>query len=271
MKNLLILFVTVLFISAGCGQKTEYKIPTAETLNKGNTSETAFVTKKLSKSINNCKPGDSGCSYIRLTYSEATSGNGKDKINLLIKNMMMNTYKLPDKNITDPQIMMDSYIKDCEAFKKQNPKNTKDWMLDFNARVYTETGKLYCLIFENVSYLGDAKLSIITAYKNVYKETGDTVSLRTLLGEGYEDRLNDAVEKKFREMRKLSPGDDLQEKGGLFQKHLNFTNNFAVTKDKGMDFYYNAGEIINASWGPILIKLSPDEVRGLIYGDSPIW
>jgi hypothetical protein len=270
MNKILILSLAVLFFAAGCGEKTEYKIPTSETLKKENVPGVIFTAKKLSKSVNKCNPGDSGCSYIRINYSEAQTGKGKDKINALIQKMLLTAYRPPDKTFSDPQVMMDSYINDCESFKKENPKTTNNWSLDFNARLYAETDKLICLIFENTSLLKDGKLKIITLYKNVYKETGDTASFVDMLGHGFEDRLNDAIDKNYREWRHLKPYDDLKVTGELFQSKLNFTYNFAVTNEKGMELYYNTGEIMSASYGPIVIKLPPDVVKGLIYGDSPL-
>lgn len=270
MKQILIFSLTAMFIAAGCGEKTEYKIPTTETLKKENIPGVIFTAKKLAKSVNKCNPGDSGCSYIRINYSEAQTGGGKDKINALIQKMLLTAYRPGDKTFGDPQTMMDAFVNDCQSYKKDNPKIAKDWSIDFNARLYTETDKLMCLIFENTSMLKEGKLNIVTLYKNVYKETGDTASFVDLLGHGFEDRLNDAIDKNYREWRHLKPYDDLKISGDLFKNKLEFTYNFAVTNEKGMELYYNTGEIMPASFGPIVIKLPPDVTRGLIYGDSPL-
>ena len=271
MKNLLVLSIIISIFLAGCGkEKTEYKIPTADVLTKGNTTEKDFVQKKLSKSVNNCKPGDSACSYIRLNYIEAAAGNGKDNINSLISSELMKAYEMPDKNLNNPQVMMDSFIKDYEAFKKKNPATAQTWMLDHNSRVYAETDKLYCLIFENASYLGGPHPVITTTFKTVFKETGVLVTLEVLLGPGFENRLSAAIEKNYRDWRNLGPSDDLQKKGDLFEKTLKFTNNFAVTKERGMEFFYQTGEIMPGSFGPIVITLSPVVVSDMILFASPL-
>lgn len=271
MKNIVLLPVIISLFIIGCGkEKQEYKIPTADVLTKGSNVEQIFAQKKLSRSVNNCNPGAEGCTYIRLNYIEAAPGGIYDKINSIIKKELMNAYEMPDKNLDNPQLMMDSFIKDYEALKNKDPKAALTWMIDYNTRVYAENDKLFCIIFENAAYLGGAHPIITTTYKNVFKESGDEATLEALLGAGFENRLNAAIEKKYREWRKLEPGDDLKQKGDLFENTIKFTNNFAVTKEKELEFFYQAGEIMPHSFGPIVIKLSKKEVSELIPVASPL-
>jgi hypothetical protein len=270
MNKLFIFSVITALIFTGCGTKKTENVQDNVSTKYSGPEPVKFTAKELFKSVNNCKPGERGCTYIRITYLEAAGGPIKDKLNSLITGGIITAYEMPDKNLNNPQLMMDTYIKDFEAFKKKSPQAAGEWTVDFDARVYAETDKILSLAFENSSFLGGAHPSVFMAYRNVSKETGDTISLSGLFGNGFEDKLNAMIDKKYREMRGLKPGDNLREKGDLFNSEIKFNYNFAVTADKGIEFYYNAYEIAPYVVGPIVVKLSGQEAASIITGASPL-
>lgn len=270
MNKIFISAVITLFILTGCAAKKTENVQDNVPTKYSGPEPVKFTGKELFKSVNNCKPGEKGCTYIRITYIEAAGGPIKDKLNSLITNGIVTAYEMPDKNLNNPQLMMDTYIKDYESFKEKNPHVAGEWTVDFDARVYAETDKILCLAFENSSFLGGAHPSVFMAYRNLSKETGDTITLSGLFGNGFEDKLNAMIDKKYREMRGLKPGDNLQEKGGLFNNEIKFNYNFAVTADKSVEFYYNAYEIAPYAAGPIVVKLAGPEIASIITGASPL-
>jgi len=269
MKKMLVFFVSILFIFTGCSTKKPENTQDNTTTKSPPVYEPIkFVNKELFKSLNNCRAGEKGCTYIRITYIEAEDGKIKDKLNAVITGGIAAAYKMPDKNLNNPLLMMDTYIKDYKAFKKNYPGPAPEWTVDFDARVYAETDKILCLVFENSGFLGGAHPDVFMNYRNVNKETGDTITLSEVFGKGFEDKLNDLVDKKYRVIMGLKPGDNLQEKGGLLNNEIKFNYNFALTADKGIEFYYNAYEIAPYVTGPIVVKLSGTEAAGIITGAS---
>jgi len=257
----------------GCGDKKKDDSKTSQdsiTKQYSTTEKINFEKKDLVKSVNNCRPGEKGCTYIHITYVEAADGKIKDRINAIIKNGLLTAYEMPDKNLDNTQLMMDSYIRDFESFKKQFPKVIQEWTVEFDARVYSETEKIICFAFENYSYLGGAHPNMVMTFRNVSRETGDTLSLPDLFGQGFEEKLNALIDKNYRRMKGLNPGDNLQEKGELFENFIKFNYNFSVTGEKGVEFFYNAYEIAPYAAGPVVVTLSAQDIAGIISGASPL-
>jgi hypothetical protein len=136
--------------------------------------------------------------------------------------------------------------------------------------VYGETDKTLCLSFYNSNYLGGAHPNTFTVFRNINKETGDTISLINLFGSGFEDKLNKLIDKNYRVMKGLKPGDNLSEKGDLFVNKITFTYNFAVLNDKAIEFYYNAYDIAPYVIGPVVVKISAEDIAGILTGSSPL-
>jgi len=79
---------------------------------------------------------------------------------------------------------------------------------------------------------------------------------------------NAIIDKKFREQKGLKPGDNLSEKGDLFENKIELTYNAGITKEKGLEFIYNASDIAPYAVGPISIKLSNAELQDIIAPNS---
>jgi hypothetical protein len=71
-------------------------------------------------------------------------------------------------------------------------------------------------------------------------------------------------------MKGLKPGDNLSEKGDLFVNKITFTYNFAVLNDKAIEFYYNAYDIAPYVIGPVVVKISAEDIAGILTGSSPL-
>ncbi len=269
MKPGYVLIFAILFIMilSGCGQKKTEK--STDNIPQPKSDSLRFTARELMKSYNNCGPGDRMCTFIKLNYIEATEGKIKEKVNRLINNRLVNAYEMPDKNFDNVNVMMETFIKDFETFKKQLPEATQQWIVDYVVSVHGQTDKMLSLSFFNSSYLGGAHPMTTFFFVNINKETGDTLSLADVFGNGFENKLNSAIDKKFREQRELKPGDNLSKKFGLFENKISFTYNFAVNSDKGLDFYYNAYDIAPYAIGPIVVSFTAGEFAALMTGTVP--
>lgn len=266
------LICVFLFLAfGGCGEKKTENISTGkDTTSSSKPITVKFLPKELFKRYNDCIRGEANCTYIRLIYIEAVETNIKDKINKIINDELVTSYKMPDKNLDNINLMAETFMKDYDNFKKRFPKLPDTWSIDCAVKVYGETDKLLCLFFYKIDNLGGAHPNENMIFRNINKETGDTVSLVDLFGQGFEDKLNALIDKKYREMKNLKPGDNLAEKGDLFKNKITFTNNFAVNNNKSIEFYYNAYEIAPYAAGHIVVKLSAEEVASLLTASSPV-
>ena len=265
-KNLFITVILLIIILSGCGQKKTEK--STNSIPQSKADSIKFTPKELVKSYNNCGPGDLMCTFIKLNYIEATEGKIKEKINKIINDRIINAYEMPDKNFDNVNLMMETFIRDFETFKKQFPGANQQWIVDYAVSVHGQTDKVLCLSFFNSSYLGGAHPMTNIFFSNINKETGDTLSLVDLFGKGFENKLNSVIDKNFREQKELKPGDNLSDKGGLFKNKIIFTDNFAVTSDKGIEFFYNPYDIAPYAMGTIVVRLSPGDAAGLMTGAS---
>jgi hypothetical protein len=154
--------------------------------------------------------------------------------------------------------------------KKQFPAIPGAWFWEYNMKIYGETTNILCLSADNMTFTGGAHPNYYSAFYNINKVTGDTLSLKDLLVPGFETKLNELIDKKFREMKGLQPGENLQDKGELFENKITFNYNAAVTKELGIEFHYNPYEIAPYAAGPITISLSREELGDLIKPNGPL-
>jgi len=273
-----LVILVCLAIITGCGTKKTDNPPSGDTTKKKTDEKVkdtkiggsaGFTGKELVKSYNNCSPDSDKCSYIRLRYIEATNGKAKDKINSLVQKELLFAYEMPDQHYKNTDEMMAGFLKDYEAESKRLPKLEQNWALDANLELNTETNNIICIVYDVYSYTGGAHPNIFTTFFNFDKETGDTISLSNIFKPGFEPKLNALIDKKYREINDLKPGDNLVNKGGLFENSIKYNYNFAITKDSvtntmGLEFLYNEYEIASYAAGPIEIEFTRAELEDIL-------
>jgi hypothetical protein len=274
-----LIIIFCIIIITGCGTKKTDNPPTSDTSKKKTQEQVKepvktgssfkFTNKELVKSYKNCVPESDSCSYIRLRYIEAADGKAKDKINSLIQKELLFAYEMPDHQYKNPGEMMDGFLSDYESASKQLPKFRMDWAIDANIEAYTETDYIVCISYDIYSFTGGAHPNSFTVFFNFNKETGDTISLANIFKHGFEPKLNALIDKKFREMNDLKPGDNLVDKGGLFENYIKFNYNFAITRDsvtnaKGVEFIYNPYEIASYAAGPVELVFTRAELEVIL-------
>ncbi len=271
-----IIFILVASVIIGCGQKKnentssgDNKTSTTTTENKNESGPLAISQKEYLRTYDSCKPSDV-CTYFKLNYLEATSGKIKDKLNKLINTELLYGTQIGDTLPVSIKAAADSFMVSYVQTKKQFPDMPGAWFWEYNMKIYTETEKVLCLTSESFTFMGGAHPNSFVGFYNINKETGDTLSLKDLLVPGFETKLGELIDKKYREMKGLKPGDNLQEKGDLFDNKITFNYNAAIAKDGGLMFYYNPYEIAPYAVGPIMITLSTKELGDLIGPNSLI-
>lgn len=274
MKTTSIIFFTyAILILISCGQKNSNTNTAQETKTKSDSPKSdslAFASREFFKSLNDCKPSDS-CTYFKITYIEATSGKIKDKLNSFIGKEVLKGAAFYEGTPVSIQAAADTFMTSYSSAKKEFPDMPGAWAWDYNLKVYSETPKILCLSSDAYMFTGGAHPNSYTNFFNFSKETGDTLSLSNFLIPGFETKLNELIDKKYRDMKGLKPSDNLMSKGDLFENKITFNYNVAVTKDGGLEFYYNPYEIAPYVVGPITVTLSKTELTSLIGKDSPLY
>ncbi|NOS84629.1 MAG: DUF3298 domain-containing protein [Ignavibacteria bacterium] len=272
MKYLIPVLIAVFFI-VSCGKKndnssTEQKQTTTDSKTT-NSNDIKFSDKSFLKSYNNCSPTDT-CTYFRVDYIEAVSGSHKDKLNKLIMNIVNSGVSFGDSTMPTMQVAADSFMAQYVTMRKEYPESPQYWYLEQSVSANLDHPKIINLAAGNSSYMGGAHPNSYLEYYNISKETGDTLSPGNLFIQGFEKKLNELVDAAFRKANNLKPGDNLQDKGGLFDNKITFNYNWLVNKDGSLTFYYNPYEIASYAQGPIEVTLKKEDITPLLAPNSPL-
>ena len=276
MNKILLVLLAAVFLIA-CGKKNESTTTDSKqtTENKNTESKTTddgtlkFAEKKFFKSHKDCKPSDT-CTYFQVDYLEAVSGKNKDKINKFLMTEINWSLTIGDTTLTTIQAAADSFMTSYVSFRKEVPESAQFWYLEYTMKQANETPKIVSLSSTISSYMGGAHPNTFMGYINISKETGDTVSLSALFAAGFEKKLNALVDAEYRKMKNLKPGDNLAEKGDLFENKIEFNYNYTINKEGSITFYYNPYEISAYAVGPIEVTLSKEQISGLLAQNSPL-
>jgi hypothetical protein len=272
MKHIIILLLSA-FIISGCGKKNDStKTETNQSTTETKTTEVdplKFADKSFLKSYKNCSPNDT-CTYFKIDYIEAVSGKNKEKVNKLIMNIVNSNATFGDTTLPSIQVAADSFMAQYVSMRKEFPESPQYWYLEESISANLDHPKIISLSSGNSSYMGGAHPNSFLEYYNISKETGDTLSLGNLFVPGFEKKLNELVDASFRKANNLKPGDNLQDKGGLFENKITFNYNWIVNKDGSLTFYYNQYEIASYAQGPIEVTLTKEDIASLVSQNSPL-
>lgn len=273
MKTTLIILLISAFLFS-CGQKQSSTSDSKQVMSDTKSITTSdgpvkFAGKKFFKGYNNCSPSDT-CTYFEVDYIEAVEGRLKDKLNTFLMKQILSGISFGDTTYSSIQAAADSFIVSYSDFRKQEPGYNQYWYFEYFIKAANETPSLICIEASNNSYMGGAHPNSYAEFFNISKETGDTVSLKDVFVKGFEAPLNKMIDAKYRELRGLKPGDNLQEKGDLFENKIEFNYNFTVEKDGGVTFFYNTYEIAPYVAGPIDITLTKQELAPIIDPNGPL-
>ena len=270
MKYILI-FLFAAFLISSCGKKDDSSNTKQKTTDTKIHDENAikFSDKSFMKSYNNCSPNDT-CTYFKVDYIEAVSGNNMDKVNKFITNIVNSGVSFGETTPPTIQAAADSFMAQYVSTRKEFPESPQYWYLELTVTANLDNQKMISISSGNSSFMGGAHPNSYLEYYNLSRETGDTLSLGNLFAAGFEKKLNELIDAAFRKANNLKPGDDLAEKGGLFENKITFNYNWKVNNDGSLTFYYNPYEIAPYSSGPIEVTLTKEEIAPLLSANSPL-
>lgn len=237
-----ILILGLLFIFAG----SSYSQTSTDTTK---TKKKTKTIKRVYKSYKGCKKGSASCTYFDLEYQVVKNGSASKVINQAIQDSLLKAVNIWDnRKAGDFKEAASNFISEYENSLKETT-NGAEWYLETEGKVNSNRKYVLSYYISQSMYAGGAHPNSYIAYYNFDKGSGAQISLRDVFGANFETKLNKVIDAEFRKMKGLSPTDNLQEKAGLFDNKITYTNNFAIEK-KGIRFHYNSYDIAAYVYGP---------------------
>ena len=255
MRNVSFLFIGLLAALAGCNwDKPHKQVPAIikDTL--------VYTYKGFKQTDKNCinKP-DSTCAIFSCSYPIF---NNAPQLNALILKLLGNKLY----TITNPDTILKRnaddffrhYIEDTAAVANHFYYKSTDTIL-----VARQDSGLLTLQAASYIYTGGAHGMENTSFINWDSKGNRSFTLKDLLIDGYQQRLNNIAEKIFRADEKLAHGASLHNNYFFKDDKFSLNNNFLITP-KGLRFLYNPYEIKPYAAGRTELLINYDELKPLI-------
>ncbi|MBK8981776.1 MAG: DUF3298 domain-containing protein [Ignavibacteria bacterium] len=254
MKKLTAVFLFCITI-ASCGKeepKNEVKTKDSESLSSG---KIEFVMKEFSKSYNDCNKDSAGCTYVSFKYPEILNENLKSNVNRVIGSYLKDSiYSADGKSFKDFNELAASFFAEYDTMKKISSVEELAFALDEKSEIISETEDNFTVSIDFYIFTGGAHPNSYMSYLVFGKRSGDVLSLNNIFKPGYDSLLNKLIDGAYRKQKGLTPEDNLQTKGDLFENKIIHNNNFMLTNDS-ISFYYNNYEIAAYVYGPTEITI----------------
>ncbi|MFZ1320908.1 MAG: DUF3298 domain-containing protein [Ignavibacteria bacterium] len=264
MNKLILTFLLLCFTISSCGKegsetdvKTDQKTGSGESKNQTGvkSDNIEFVMKEFFKSYNNCNKDSAECAYVSFKYPEILNEDIKSKVNGTINSYLKDSiYSMDDKSNKDFNDLAVNFLAEYDTMKKISDLTNLAYALDVNSEITSETKKDFTVSISFYIFTGGAHPNSFMRYFVFNKKSGNEMLLNDLFKPGYDSLLNKLVDEAYRKEKGLSPTDDLQIKGDLFENKITFNNNFAVTNDS-IKFFYNNYEIAAYVFGSTEISI----------------
>lgn len=223
-----------------------------------------YDIKEFSETYKNCNQSSDSCSYFIVKYPVITSGTAKYKINSFIISFLLDSIwsqeGIPDKDFNNMAV---NFFRDYEKLKQEISNPMMTYQLNVNSEIKFQTESTVSLSISYFIFTGGAHPNSFTRLIVFDKSTGNSLPLSSFFKTGFEDDLNKKIDLAFRKLKGLSPADNLQDKGGLFENKITFNNNFAVS-GSDIEFYYNPYEIAPYVEGSTELKIPISELKNIL-------
>lgn len=158
------------------------------------------------------------------------------------------------------QEMSDEYDKVLEEFKDYSAS----WSMEITSDIIYQDSSFISVATTIYSYTGGAHPNAYQVYRSYDLQNGQSIELKDILSNGYEESLNQAAEIEFRMLKEIPPTESLKDKGYFFEKgSFALNDNFAII-NKSLIFYFNPYEIAPYASGPTELELKLTDYVDLI-------
>ncbi len=228
----------------------------------------------FSKAAGHCKDGP--CATARLDYLKVVSAPNAQaaaKISAAIAAWVLpwgGDQKLAKNSQETLQQFVDSYWEMHKEESKTDPTYSIPWNLTRTVKIEFQSARVLSLSFVESSYLGGVHSQTERTYANFHPATGEHIFLTDIFKEGFAAPLNAAGERRFRELKGLSPQDNLKEANFRFPKdQFQLNENFSIGAD-GLTFYFNNYEIASYADGRTELLIPYADFREVLRPDADI-
>ncbi|UII34957.1 DUF3298 and DUF4163 domain-containing protein [Fulvivirga ulvae] len=265
----LILLLALAVFLTNCEIKNEQQTSaTQDTVEEKSSLYYEFTS--FTKKYGDCKTDTSAyCTRINLDYPIFKSEEYPeltDQINHEIQQGVTELVFPDTAENKSLELFADRFISDYKEIKEAFG-DAFGWYAYLDGKVLRNDSMVISIELAADMYTGGAHGSYYLQYLNFDAETGNKITFESLFMPGFETRLNEIAEQKFRQKYNLKPGQDLSDEGYQFEdgKYYN-DKNFALLP-KGIKFYYNSYEIAPYSKGPSEVFVSYEALKGLLKED----
>ncbi|NHQ60742.1 DUF3298 and DUF4163 domain-containing protein [Chlorobium sp. BLA1] len=227
-----------------------------------------YSMKRVEKSYSNRNSPEKYPTYCRASYPHFSGGANADSINLKVHSYIADSTGLrldeAKGGAHSIEALSEAFLRGYEAFRIERASGEIPWQFDLNGAVLLNRSGILTLDITFYSFTGGAHGMSHTEYLVFDTNSGRRMGLADVFLPGYEVRLNELVDGRFRQLKGLSKTDPLDgEEGGLVENVIRFNKNFAVT-DKGVLFLYNVYEIAPYVNGSTELSLTWRDLKPLL-------
>lgn len=208
------------------------------------------------------------CTRINLNYPQFEAEANKKpvtKINEQIETHMIDQFFPETTENKSVELFADQFISDYKEIKAAFGE-AFGWYAKMDGKVLRNDTTVVTIELTADLYTGGAHGNVTVQYMNFDPNTGSKIVFDSLFKPGYDAKLNEIVEKEFRQKHALSPDTDLSDEGFQFENEQYYNkDNFALLPD-GIKFYYNNYEIAPYSSGPSEVVVRYEKLKDIMRG-----
>jgi len=260
MKNAFI--ITLLIIMGiflqSCSKKEVLQV------SRENPKMLSFENIVYQKSYKDCNPDSSACTYVRITYDKVKEGVNKDVINNIILDSLYKSLSVWETTYKNFDSITQNFFSQYETLKRDFPE-TGEQFLEAIGKKDFEDNNVLTYSLTSFTFTGGAHPNTFLLYLNILKNSPHCLSINEIFKSGFENKLNNIIETKFRKQHNLSLSQPLTD-AGLFENKISFNSNFAMLGDN-IRFYYNPYEIGPYAMGGITIDIPITDLKEILNPD----
>lgn len=220
-----------------------------------------------------CAVDTNRCAKVVAVFPVAVSGpeQVRNKLNQAIERQMRQSlavFAVDESEVPGSlETIADGFIKEYATMQSDDPAYDIPWTVEAACKVLHQSDKLVSIELTNYSFAGGNHPNYYVSLLNFDAQTGEEL----MLGDIFADTLKLAqlAEKRFREVRGLTPNDSLTDAGYFWGASFALPENIGIKGDS-LYFFYNPYEIAPYVAGPTEFSIPIEEVWSVLRKEKII-
>ncbi len=250
-----IVFLVFLFLS--CNHEHQ------ESNNMQKDIDNKFKYKESLSSLNDCNPKEEGCAYAKVKFPFFTDGDQKEQLNKYIETLIRTSDITASELGTSASVdeSLQNFVKSYVKASQSNPATSqRPWSYSRIFNIMNINKEFMSISYSTHTFMGGAHPNSFSKFKNVRLADQKEITLDEVFQGDYKTQLNKIIDAQFRQENGIAPGEDLMDKGGLFENKIEMNDNFIFLPNKLL-FLYNPYEIAPYARGPIRVGLDRKTIK----------